>query len=105
LKDNRTEYGVGEDIWFNFVVTNKSGTTLSYGILGVAASTGQFQSSWSGALNLNSNDSLKWKDKIALSAPGTHTLVLSMCFSKVEVCQSPNGDWENVAGPIQVTIR
>ena len=81
-------------------------STLAYGILGVAASTGQFQSSWSGeGLRLNRGKALTWEDKIALSGSGTHSLILSMCFSTFEVCQTPEGDWENISAPVMVTVR
>jgi len=107
LRDGRTDYGVSEDIWFRFSVTNESGNAvLPYAILGVAASTGQFQSSWSGSnLKLERGETMNWEDKIALSATGQHSLILSMCFSALDVCQSPNGDWENVSAPVIVNIH
>jgi hypothetical protein len=105
LKDGKTDFGIGDDIWFNFEVANKTTGTAFYGILGVAADTGQFQSSWTGDLKLNSGETLKWEDKIKLSSPGKHSLVLSMCFSKLDVCKSPDGDWENVAPPVVVNLH
>jgi len=106
-RDGRTDFGIGEDIWFKFSVTNESGNAmLPYGILGVASSAGGFQSSWSGGnLNLARGNTLNWEDRIAITTPGTHSLILSMCFSTVDVCQTPNGDWENVSPPLMVNIR
>ncbi len=105
LTDAKPEYNVGEDVWFHFVAINRKGVAIPYGILGVKATTGQFQSSWSGALRLNSGESLDWKDKINLSAAGDQQLFLAMCFSKVDVCQSADGDWENIAGPVPVKVK
>lgn len=107
LRDGRTDYGVGEDIWFKFSVKNVEGNaTELYSILGVAASTGQFQSSWTGDnMRLERGHTLDWEDKIALGSAGTHSLVLSMCFSKLSDCQSAGGDWENISPPVMVNIR
>lgn len=98
---------MGEDVWFKFAVTNvEGGATVTYSILGVAASTGQFQSSWTGDnLRLGRGETLNWEDKIAISSPGTHSLILSMCFSKLADCQGPQGDWENVSPPLMVNVR
>ncbi len=107
LRDGRTDYGVGEDVWFRFSVTNVSGDAVqAYSILGVAASTGQFQSSWTGNnLRLPRGETLNWEDKIALASPGTHSLVLAMCFSKLSECQGPQGEWENISPPVIVNVR
>ena len=71
--------------------------TLPWSILGVRATTGQFQSSWSGDFTINEGETKEWEDKINLSQAGAHNLVLSMCFSKLVVCQSPNGEWEDLS--------
>lgn len=105
LTDKKSEYNVGEDVWFHFVAKNQKEVAIPYGILGVKASTGQFQSSWSGALRLDAGESLDWKDKINLNGAGDQQLFLSMCFSKVDVCQGANGDWENIAGPVPVKLK
>lgn len=107
LRDGRTDYGVAEDIWFRFSVTNVEGNaTEAYSILGVAASTGQFQSSWTGDhLRLSRGDTLDWEDKIALNSPGTHSLVLSICFSQLSQCQGAEGDWANLSSPVMVNVH
>jgi cytoskeletal protein RodZ len=105
LTDKKSVYKSGEDVWFHFVATNKKDVAIPYGILGVKATTGQFQSSWSGALRINGGEALDWKDKININGTGDQALFLSMCFSKVDVCQGPNGDWENIAGPVPVKLN
>ncbi len=35
---------------------------------------------------------------------GPVTMNLSMCFSKLDVCQQPNADWEVIAAPLTVNI-
>lgn len=104
LRD-KSEFAVGEDVWFKFTATNKSGKTLLWSILGVKASTGQFQSSWSGDFSMNDGDVKDWEDKMNIGQAGQHTLVLSMCFSPLSVCQSPDGDWEDVSPPVTVTVK
>lgn len=114
----KTTYAVNERICFVEFIHNNTGAPVSYGILGVAASNGQFQTSWSADLAPGGwlwidpgcdgpTDRCKgaWEDGIRIGTPGTFTLVLSVCFSPFGECQSASAAWENLSQPITIRVQ
>ena len=39
-----------------------------------------------------------------IHTPGTYTLNFAVCFSDIDTCLGGNGDWETLAGGIQITV-
>ena len=117
LEAERTTFAAGERIWFTFDLDNASGQGAPYGILGVVVidldpsdgSGGLFHTSWDGGgtdtrtLTLNPGP-FHHRDHLAIAVPGVYHLYVSMCFSAFNVCRG-GGDWENLSGPIVVSIH
>jgi hypothetical protein len=114
----KTTYAVNERICFVEFIHNNASAPVSYGILGVAASNGQFQTSWSADLapegwlwidpgcdGPTDRCNGAWEDGIRIGTPGTFSLVLSVCFSPFGECQSANAAWENLSQPITIRVQ
>ena len=90
-------------MFVNIEATTESGAgQVSFGILGLTASTGAFQTSWS---NGTVNGTFRHEDGIPFNAPGTHKLWLSICFSTLAVCQGPDGNWERFEPGLDVIVQ
>jgi hypothetical protein len=123
LCNAKTTYGTNERICFVERIHNNNAAPVSYGILGVQASSlsgggGQFQTSWSadlapgGVLWIDPGcdgptDRCKgaWEDGMTIRTPGTYRLVLSVCFSDFPTCLGTSGAWETLSQPIVVSIQ
>lgn len=109
LQTTAREFGVNQDIWFEFKVTNTSGNTLPYRCLGAKVPGGQAQCSWGSTASdaLNPNQVIEWNDHINIGTPGTYTLVLGICYlGDTVACQnSGSNGWEYLSEGIQITVR
>jgi hypothetical protein len=123
LCNARTTYGTNERICFVESIRNTTSAPVSYGILGVQASSlsggsGQFQTSWNGDLAPGGvlwidpgcegpTDRCKgsWEDGMTIRNPGTYRLVLSVCFSDFNTCLGTSGAWETLSQPIVVSVQ
>ncbi len=119
----KTTYGTNERICFVERIRNTSAAPVSYGILGVQASSlsgggGQFQTSWSadlapggvlwidpGCEGPTDRCNGPWEDGMTIRTPGTYRLVLSVCFSDFPTCLGTSGAWETLSQPIVVSIQ
>ena len=104
FRDGRNTYGVGEKVFVKIEATNTTANTLPFGVLGLATSTGGFQTSWSGS-NIEAGKTFNWEDGLAFSASGTYKMWLSICFSSKDVCQGANGDWERFEPGLDVVVK
>jgi hypothetical protein len=104
FRDGRSTYGAGEKVFVKIEATNTNAGSLPFGVLGLATSTGSFQTSWSGG-SIEAGKTFQWEDGLAFSAPGTYKMWLSICFSSKEVCQGANGDWERFEPGLDVIVR
>lgn len=102
----------GERICVNELITNATGDTITYGVLGVRAenvSGGQsaFQTSWRGHLSVppggNGPTGSGWQDGLYL-LEGSYVLRLSICYSDVDTCLSGSGDWETLTPGIDIQV-
>ncbi len=90
-------FGPGQDIWFNFSITNESENVVSYNALGTwVEETGQFQKSWTYSV-LTPGATLTHRDHINISAPGDYNLWLAIHFS--------DGIGVLLSGPIRVVVQ
>jgi hypothetical protein len=123
LCNNKTTYGTSERICFVESIRNTTAAPVSYGILGVQASSlsgggGQFQTSWSadlapghvlwidpGCEGPTDRCNGSWEDGMTIRTPGTYRLVLSVCFSEFNTCLGTSGDWETLSQPIVVSVQ
>jgi hypothetical protein len=110
LDGDRREFAVNEAIWFTFDVSNPHDDEFPFGFLGMAVEKdGQnlsqyWHESWSGS-KLEPHGQLVWRDNLTIGEPGEYLLYLAMCYSDKATCQTEWGEWENIAGPIPVTIQ
>jgi hypothetical protein len=104
----RTQFAVGERIWFNLTVTNPTGGPVSYGRLGVAVEeNGQnlsdlFHTSYS-ETTLHPGEVFNHRDWLALPRPGNFVLRLSICYPDMATCQG-GGQWEYLSAGVAVTV-
>ncbi|MBN1954418.1 MAG: SH3 domain-containing protein [Anaerolineae bacterium] len=90
-------YGAGQDIWFNFDVTNGSGGTVEYVALGTwVEETGQYQKSWTYSA-FDPGQQLVWRDHLSIPSAGAYNLWLMICFD--------DGVCTRMRGPVAVTVQ
>lgn len=109
----KTNLVVGEDIWFDFRVTNGTGGNLFVGSLGAVTYDvnwnvyGAFQSSYYD-YNFKAGETLEWEDHRApINQPGTYYLQLAVCYNRFNECDDHlgYGEWEKLSQPIQITVQ
>lgn len=102
-----------ERICFRETIFNHTSQTVTYGILGVQATNlsggpHQFQTSWRGDLSVAPNSTGPtgggWEDGMFMEQAGTYRLTLTICYSNVDTCLGPSGDWETLTSGINVTV-
>jgi len=123
-EDNKPTYATNiEDIWFYDLIHNVSGGTAYFGILGVnvVGPASKFVTLWDGAgapggvLTINAGcwgpngipcapnaDAGRQRASLRVTAPGTYTLDLSICYSNFTACQQPGANWQSLAS-VQIT--
>lgn len=103
FRDGRNTYAVGEKVFVRIEASTESGAgQISFGILGLTASTGAFQTSWSSG---TIDGTFRHEDGMAFDTPGTHKLWLSICFSSIDVCQGADGNWERFEPGLDVVVQ
>jgi hypothetical protein len=109
LQTSAREFGVNQDIWFEFQVTNTSSSTIPYRCLGAKVPGGPAQCSWGSSSTdaLGPGAVLDWNDHMNIGTPGTYTLVLGICYlGDTAACQnSATNGWEYLSAGIQITVR
>ena len=101
-----------ERICFRELITNTTGSPVSYGILGVQATNlsggaNQFQTSWRGDLVVPAGGQGPvgggWEDGIYIEQAGVYRLQLAVCFSTVDGCLAGTG-WELLTAGVDVKV-
>lgn len=109
LQTTAREFGINQDIWFEFKVTNTSGVRVPYRCLGAKIPGGPAQCSWGSSANdaLGPGESIDWNDHMNIGTAGTYTLVLGICYlGDTGACQnSGTNGWEYLSSGIQVTVK
>ena len=103
FRDGRDTYSMGEKVFVKIEakLPGEKGQK-PFGVLGLTASTGAFQTSWSSG---TIDGVFRHEDGLALNAPGNHKIWLSICFSSLEVCQGPDGNWERFEPGLDVIVQ
>lgn len=103
FRDGGNTYGVGEKVFVKIEASLPGGGGQKpFGVLGLTTSTGAFQTSWSSG---TIDGTFRHEDGVAFSTPGNHKLWLSICFSSLEECQGPDGNWERFEPGLDVVIQ
>ena len=98
-----TTVGAGQDIWFDFTVTNTTDDTIRYGVLAAHTDMGFTAQSWTNA-SLRPRAVLEWTDHININTPGTYQIYLGICFSDKPSCLS-GASWERLSNSITVVVQ
>ncbi|MCB0191021.1 MAG: hypothetical protein KDJ65_03685 [Anaerolineae bacterium] len=103
FRDGRDTYSVGEKVFVKIEakLPGEKGQ-MPFGVLGLTASTGAFQTSWSSG---TIDGVFRHEDGMAINAPGTHKLWLSICFSSLSECQGADGNWERFEPGLDVVVQ
>lgn len=107
---DRSDYRVNKQVWFEFIIVNNTGGEVPYSGLGVLPRKGGtdrgdwFQQSYGGSNATIKPQGLDWEDNIKLPESGTYTLRLVICFESVSNCVSGQEPWITLSQEIPVTI-
>lgn len=107
---DRSDYRVNQEVWFEFNLVNNTGGEVPYSALGVLPKKGGsdrgdwFQQSWGGSNATIKPEGLEWEDRIKLPESGTYTLRLVICFDNVSSCVNGQEAWVTLSEEIPVTI-
>jgi hypothetical protein len=103
-------FGAGQDIWFNFNVSNSAGNPVEFGMLGAFPKKdgvdrlAWFQGSWTN--EVIPTGGLQWRDHINLNEPGSYTLRLAICFdSDANGCRGGAGNWVTLSQEVPLVIQ
>jgi hypothetical protein len=109
LKSSAREYGINQDIWFSFKITNTSNNTIAYRCLGAKVPGGPAQCSWGNNATdaLGPHQEITWEDHINIGTAGTYSLVLGICYlGDTGSCKnSPTNGWAYLSPGIQITVK
>ena len=104
LRDGRTTYATGEQVFVKIEVTNPSGASVSFGVLGLTGDGGQFHTTYTDH-SVDPGSTFNWEDGMPFTSPGAHTMWLSVCFSSRADCEGGSGDWERFEPGVAVTVQ
>jgi hypothetical protein len=108
---DRSNYVVGGQIWFDFTIVNSAGGEVPYNRLGVMPRKDGtdrldwFQQSYGGPNASIKPNGLVHEDNIKLPEAGTYTLRLAICFDGWDACNAGGGTWATLSPEIPVTIN
>lgn len=109
LQTTAREFGLNQDIWFEFKLTNTSTNTIPYRCLGAKVPGGPAKCSWGSTATdaLGPGQVIEWNDHMNIGTAGTYTLVLGICYlSDTAACEnSGSNGWEYLSPGIQITVR
>jgi hypothetical protein len=102
-------FGVNQQIWFNFTVTNPGSSPVSYGRLGVSVEeNGQnipdlFHTSYS-ETTLQPGEVFTHRDWISLPRAGNFGLRLTICYPNVAECTG-GGQWGSLTNAVPAVVQ
>ena len=100
---DKTTFSVGEKAFFTYEALNHTKDAVGFEKLGIAASDGQFNTSWINPDVLQPGVPFKHDDGLTFNSPGTYKVWLSICFGR---CDAADGDWEEFRqGAATITVK
>lgn len=108
---DRSNYTVGGQIWFEFTLVNSTGGEVPYNRLGVMPRKDGndrldwFQQSYGGPNASIKPSGLSHEDNIKLPEAGNYTLRLAICFDGWEACNSGGGTWATLSPEFPITVN
>jgi LysM repeat protein len=94
----------GDQVWYDFKVTNNSGGDVYYGILSALVKGGKTGSSWTNN-RLKAGEVLEWRDHFSDLPVGTYAVSLGICYASQNACAGDGNLWERLSGDVIITVR
>ncbi len=103
FKVENTTANVNDSVWFDFQVTNTTGSTIHYSALAGHTDQGYTALSWT-MQKLKPGETLSWRDHINFDKAGTYQVYLGICYAgSVDACRSTQ--WDRLSDYWTVTIQ
>ncbi|MFQ5577874.1 MAG: hypothetical protein ACE5G8_12900, partial [Anaerolineae bacterium] len=100
---DKTTFAVGEKAFFTYEANNHTDAPVSFVLLGLKASDGQFNTSWINPDAIEPGIPFRHDDGLTFNAPGTYRVYLSICYA---FCDGPNSQWEEFpSGAATITVQ
>lgn len=107
----RSNFGVNQQVWFEFSIVNTTGGNVPYYRLGALPRkdgtdrSAWFQQSYGGPSASIKPSGLDHEDNIKLPEAGNYTLRLVICFDSWEACNSGSPNWVTMSQEIPIQIK
>lgn len=108
---SRSSYTVNGRIWYEFTVSNTTGSDVPYNALGVMPrKDGKdiqdwYQQTYGGPNAKIRPEGLTWEDNIQIPERGNYTLRLVICFDGFDNCLNGGGTWHSLSNEVPITIN
>ena len=99
-----TTAGVNQAVWFNFSVTNPTGSDVNFAVLAAHTDVGPNAQSWTNQ-KIKAYGGLTWRDHIFFSSTGTYQVYLGICYADKNSCLANSAPWDRLSDNVQVTIQ
>lgn len=101
---DKTTFAVGEKAFFTYTALNHTDQPVPFGLLGIKASNGQFNTSWINPDVLLPNTPFQHDDGLTFDQPGTYQVFLAICYA---FCDDPASSvWEEYpSGAATITVQ
>jgi hypothetical protein len=100
---DKTTFAVGERAFFTYEATNHTENPVSFTLLGIKASNGQFNTSWINPDAIVPGAPFRHDDGLAFDAPGVYQVFLAICYA---ACGGADAIWEEYQdGAATITVQ
>ncbi|RME45277.1 MAG: hypothetical protein D6796_10695, partial [Caldilineae bacterium] len=100
---DKTTFAVGEKAFFIYEAVNHTENPVSFVLLGLKASNGQFNTSWVNPDTIYPGTPFRHEDGLTFDAPGTYQVYLAICYA---FCGEANAEWEEFRqGAATITVQ
>ncbi len=100
---DKTTFSIGEKAFFTYEANNHSDAPVSFQLLGIKASNGQFNTSWINPDTIHPGVPFRHDDGLAFDVPGTYQVFLAICYFG---CDGGDAVWEEYRdGAATITVQ
>jgi hypothetical protein len=102
-----TTVGAGQDIWFDFKITNTTDGSIDFGLVAAHTDAGFTAKSFSGPLGAHKSlpSTGTWRDHFSIGTPGTYQVYLGICFASNGECVNGSPPWSRLSSNITVVVQ
>jgi len=94
---------VGEKAFFTYEANNHTDAPVSFQLLGIKASNGQFNTSWINPDTIHPGVPFRHDDGLAFDVPGAYQVFLAICYFG---CDGGDAVWEEYRdGAATITVQ